>query len=267
MYQISPDLDTGVGFVRRTDIRQATTTLGYTFWPEDSWIINWGPSANYMRNYNYDDVLEDERVALTMNFDFARNVSLSGTVASEMERFGGIDFDKQIFSVSADVNTSRSYQVGANLSVGDAVRYGANPFLASSVSWGLNATLRPISRIQTTLNLNSSRLTDPRNGDSEEFDVKILRSRTDIQFTDRIGLRNIAEWNTLDETLDLNVLLNYRVNAGTVFYVGYDDHHMQADLIEGDRDGDGIDEQLFFSDELRRTNRALFVKLQYLIRY
>jgi hypothetical protein len=220
-----------------------------------------------MRNYNYDDVLEDERVALTMNFDLARNVSLSGTVASEMERFGGIDFDKQIFSVSGNVNTSRSYQLGANLSVGDAVRYGANPFLANSVSWGLSATLRPISRIETSLNLNASRLTDPRNGDSEEFDVKILRSRTDIQFTDRIGLRNIAEFNTLDETLDLNVLLNYRVNAGTVFYVGYDDHHMQADLIEGDRDGDGIDEQLFFSDELRRTNRALFVKLQYLIRY
>ena len=33
------------------------------------------------------------------------------------------------------------------------------------------------------------------------------------------------------------------------------------------RDGDGIDDQLFFSDELRRTNRAIFVKLQYLLRY
>ncbi len=42
---------------------------------------------------------------------------------------------------------------------------------------------------------------------------------------------------------------------------------MQADLIEGDRDGDGIDDQLFFSNELRRTNRAIFAKLQYLLRY
>ena len=267
LYQLSPDFDTDAGFVRRTDVRQATTTLGYRFWPEDSWVINWGPSVNYMRNYTYDDVLEDERVALTMNFDFARNVSLSGTASSDMERFGGIDFDKQTFSLSADVNTSRSYQIGANLSVGDAVRYGANPFLANSVSWGLSATLRPISRVETSFNLNASRLTDPRNGDEEVFDVKILRSRTDIQFTDRIALRNIAEWNTLDETLDLNVLLNYRVNAGTVFYLGYDDHHRRADFIVGDRDGNGIDEQLFFSDDLRRTNRALFVKLQYLIRY
>ncbi len=97
--------------------------------------------------------------------------------------------------------------------------------------------------------------------------MKILRARTDIQFTDRLALRNIVEFNTLNETFDFNVLVNYRINAGTVFYVGYDDHYMQADLIEGDRDGDGSDDQLFFSDELRRTNRAIFVKLQYLLRY
>ncbi len=266
-YQISPGLDTKVGFVRRTDVRQGTTTLGYRFWPEGSWIINWGPSVNYMRNYDYDNVLQDERLQLTLRLNFVRNITLSGTVSSEMERFLDTEYDKKSFSIQGNVNASRSYQVGANLSVGDGIRYSANPFLGRSVSWGLNATLRPVSRVQTSLQLTASRLTDPRNDGANVFDVTILRSRTEIQFTDRIGLRNIAEINTLNETLDLNVLLNYRVNAGTVFYVGYDDHYQQADLIEADRDGDGIDDQLFLSDDLRRTNRAIFVKLQYLLRY
>jgi hypothetical protein len=97
--------------------------------------------------------------------------------------------------------------------------------------------------------------------------VKLFRSRTDLQFTERLGLRSIADFNTLDETLDLNILVNYRVNAGTVFYLGYDDHYQQADLIERDRDGDGIDDQLYQSGALRRTNRAVFIKLQYLLRY
>ena len=48
------------------------------------------------------------------------------------------------------------------------------------------------------------------------------------------------------------------MNAGTVFYLGYDDHYQQGDLIEGDRDGDGFDDQLYFSRALRRTNRAIF---------
>ena len=264
-YQISPDLDTDVGFVRRTDQRRASTALGYRFWPE-TWLINWGPRVTYMRNYTFDDVLQDEEFRLSTEFQFARNINISGTFSNGLERFLGTDFEMTRFSFRGRVNTSRTYQLGANFSTGDQVRFSDTPFLGHGRSWGLNATLLPISRLQTRLNLNTSRLTDPRDN-TGVFDVKILRARTDIQFTDRLALRNILEFNTLDETVDFNVLLNYRVNAGTVFYVGYDDHYRQADLIEGDRDGDGIDDQLFFSNELRRTNRAIFVKLQYLLRY
>ena len=46
--------------MQRTDQQRNVTTLGYRFWPE-SWIINWGPSVTYGRNWNFDDVLEDEQ--------------------------------------------------------------------------------------------------------------------------------------------------------------------------------------------------------------
>ena len=62
------------------------------------------------------------------------------------------------------------------------------------------------------------------------------------------------------------MLFTYRINAGTVFYIGYDDHYRQADELYGDRDGDGFDERLFFTSDLRRTNRAIFTKLRYLFR-
>ena len=51
---------------------------------------------------------------------------------------------------------------------------------------------------------------------------------------------------------------SYRVNAGTVFFVGYDDHYRQ---------GNQIDERLFPTSAMLRTNRAVFTKLQYLFRY
>ena len=60
--------------------------------------------------------------------------------------------------------------------------------------------------------------------DGEIFDVKIFRAQSSYQFTDRLVLRNISEYNTYDKTLDLNFLAAYRVNSGTVFYIGYDDH-------------------------------------------
>ena len=96
------------------------------------------------------------------------------------------------------------------------------------------------------------------------FDVRIFRSLTTYQFTERFLFRNISEYNTFDKMLGLNFLFTYRVNAGTVFHIGYDDHHRQGNLIEADED---ITERLFKTTALRRTNRAVFLKFQYLFRY
>ena len=48
------------------------------------------------------------------------------------------------------------------------------------------------------------------------------------------------------------------MNAGTVFFVGYDDHY---------REGSQVNAQLFAADPWQRTNRSIFAKLQYLFRY
>ena len=88
--------------------------------------------------------------------------------------------------------------------------------------------------------------------------MKIFRTETTYQFTERLLLRNIMEYNTFDRTLDANLLVTYRVNSGTVFYVGYDDHYEQ---------GNRIDPVLFPTNEFRETNRAFFTKFSYLFRY
>jgi hypothetical protein len=90
-----------------------------------------------------------------------------------------------------------------------------------------------------------------------DFDVKILRALTTYQFTERLLIRNILETNTLNKTFGVNLLGTYRVNAGTVFFVGYDDRY---------REGTQINSRIFTTDEYQRTNRALFAKLQYLYR-
>jgi hypothetical protein len=261
-YEITPDFDTDVGFVRRTDERRASGNIGYVFWPNGR-IVNWGPRINVLRNWDFDRLVQDKRVGLGLNFLLAGNISLSGNYDREMERFGGIDFDKNRFSARASKN-SRSYSFDVNFNIGDQIRFSADPRLGDQFGWGVNAQVRPTTNISTQLSLNTTRLTIDG---VEEFDVKIVRGTTTYQVTEKLGFRNILEFNSLYETVDVNLLATYRVNAGTVFFIGYDDHYMQADLIEGDRDGDGIDEQLFFNKDLRRTNRAIFMKLQYLLRY
>ena len=94
--------------------------------------------------------------------------------------------------------------------------------------------------------------------DREVFDIRIFRAFTTYQFSERLLFRNISEFNTFQRTLGVNLLLTYRVNSGTVFFVGYDDHYQE---------GDRINPVLYPEDTLRQTNRAIFTKFSYLFRY
>ena len=152
-----------------------------------------------------------------------------------------------------------------NFKGGDQIFYDSvDPYLGREVGSSFRVTMRPASSLQANLSLTTSNFTDPRNNDAQVFNIKITRLQTTYQFTDRFLVRNITEYDTFDTQFDFNLLFTYRVNGGTVFYVGYDDHYRQERFIDG---LDPIEDQLFLSDEFRRTNRAIFTKLQYLFRY
>ena len=122
--------------------------------------------------------------------------------------------------------------------------------MRSTRFWGARAgsgtfiNFRPSSRLASNININTSRFTDPRGlflpglneGERDErgeiFHVNIIRALNTYQFTDRLLFRNITEFNTFDETLGLNFLVTYRVNSGTAFYIGYDDHYQQREQFD-----------------------------------
>ena len=268
LYTLSPDFRTDIGFVRRVDQKQVFSSLGYTFRPE-SWVVSWGPSVRYNWNHDFNNVLQDLDKRVAFDATFARNISVNSQFQDEMERFGGINFQKQAGRIGGQVSTSRRVSVGGYYEYGDLVRYVENPYLGRGSTGSFFAALRPLSRFQSEINLRTSDFIDPRTGDDLVFDVKILRALSTYQFTDRFLLRNISEYNTFYKTVDLNLLFTYRLNAGTAFYIGYDDHYRQADQIYGDdMDGDGIDDQLFpMATVYQQTNRAVFTKFQYLFRF
>jgi hypothetical protein len=254
--RLHPDFGTHLGFVRRVDQKQTNAMVSYRFWPE-RWILNWEPRLQYERIYDYQGVLQDEGVTGRLGATFANNMNVYATVNRDMERFQTVDFWKTRYNVGGSVNTSRRVGLSASYWTGDQIRFVDDPFLGADQQVNLVVNVRPFSRLQSEVSLNTSRFTDVRT-DTQVFDVKILRTRTTYQFTDRLLLRNIVEYDTFEKTLGGNVLASYRVNAGTVFFVGYDDHYRQGTQIE---------DRLFPTNAMLRTNRAVFTKLQYLFRY
>ena len=180
-----------------------------------------------------------------------------------MERFGGINFWKSNYSTSFSVNTSRLISVEGDFSWGDGIFFSASPFLGRSRNGRILSSIRPFSRLQADLSLDFSHLDNPVTG-SKVFDVKIFRAFTTYQFTERFLLRNITEYNSFDKKLDANILFTYRLNSGTVLFVGYDDHYQQGDFIDF---GETLAERFLVASRLQRTNRAFFTKFSYLFRY
>jgi hypothetical protein len=255
-YEIAPGFRTDVGFVQRVDIKRTNGFLQYRWWPEN-WITNLGPRLNVSRNYDYAGTLVDQEASIRGEVQFAKNITAVGGINRDMERFGGIDFWKSRLYLGGQVNTSRRVSIGGYYSSGDQVRYVADPYAGSGGNSRLYLTLRPWTRLQSQIEITTSNLVDPR-VDQEVFDVKIYRAQTTYQFTDRLLLRNILEHNSFDGTVGVNLLFTYRVNSGTVFYAGYDDRYKQ---------GAKISPLLFPTTDYQRTNRAVFMKLQYLFRY
>ncbi len=269
-FSLSPDFKTDVGFVRRTDMRRYDGSAGYQWWPE-SWVISWGPEVRYGQNYNFDNVLEDENASVGLSANFVKNIRYGFTANQDMERYEGLNFDKSRYSMFGNVNT-KLISFGGGFDWGDQIYFdAANPFLGRETSARLFMFFRPVSRLQSQIRVTTSRFTDPngffipdvnegeRAEDGVIFNVNIFRALSTYQFTDRLLFRNITEFDTYDQTLGLNFLFTYRVNSGTAFYIGYDDHYRQREQFE--------DQVNITGTGYQQTNRAIFTKIQYLFRY
>ena len=265
---IDPEFWTETGFLPRWNLRQATANVGYRWWPEST-LITWGPTVNYLRLYDHVGVLQDEQIQGQASFQFRHNISVTANVNRDLERFEEVDFRKSGYGAYG-VISSRLVSIVGGLNRGDGVLYSyggfTNPLTASpyqrailgdSTTGSFLISGRPSSRWRSDLTGIFSRLMDPTAA-AEVVDVKIFRTRTTYQFTDRLLLRYILEHNTFGKTLGNNLLMTYRINAGTVAFLGYDDRYRQ---------GRRIDEFLFPTAALQRTNRAVFGKLSYLFRY
>ena len=252
---IDPGFHTGTGFLPRVDLQQTSGTVSYRWWPESN-LMTWGPSVTYLRLYDHVGVLQDEQLQGMASFSFRNNMAITGMVNRDLERYGQIDFRKTGYGFFG-VMSARILSIYGGYNWGDGILYADDPYLGRSTIGNVNFRFQPTSRLRTEFNMVSSDFVNPLDG-AGIFHVRIFRTRTTYQFTDRLLARHIAEHNTQSVTLGNNILITYRINAGTVLFLGYDDRYQQ---------GNRIDSLLFPFTSLQRTNRAFFGKLSYLFRY
>ena len=269
--RIDPGFWTDSGFLPRVDLQQASGTATYRWWPEST-LMTWGPSVTYLRLYDHAGARQDEQLQGSASFSFRNNMALTGMVNRDVERWEGIDFRKNGFGFFG-VMSARILSIYGGYNWGDGILYRHDdygvdaPYLGWTTVGNVNFRFQPTSRLRTEFTMVSSDFVNPDSG-IDVYNVRIYRTRTTYQFTDRLLARYILEHNTDAATLGNNVLFTYRVNAGTVIFLGYDDRYQRGDLIRGtDNQLAYLGNPYFATPDLLRKNRAFFGKVSYLFRY
>jgi hypothetical protein len=273
---IGKNFGTTLGFVPRTDIRQATQFVNYRWRPKTGAFLSFGPNSFVQATWDHNGVLQDWTVRYPFEVNFKAQTGLFIRRTESMERFAGIEFREHENLFNAFTNYLRWMDVGLFIATGTRPNFfppaGLAPFLANSRDGQLSLTFRPASGLLLDETYIYSHLDGQVNGGPARtiFDNHILRSRVNYQFTRELSLRAIVDYNAvlsdpslvaLERTKHLaaDVLLTYLVHPGTALYIGYTDGYDSVALR-----GSGITP---IRNPTTSTGRQFFVKTSYLFRF
>lgn len=255
---ISPTFRAANGFITQNNTHQTSIFSNYTFFfDDDSFIQRISPNVIAGTWWNFHGQRKDEFLWTGMNMQMKgqTRVNLRVLLASN-ERFAGEDF-RGLRRVNLNVNSnfSQPVQLGTNISYGRAIaRNSSDPAMGRSTQLSFWGTVKPTSRFSIQPQVSYSRLENEETGE-EMFSGYILRNRFNYQFTKRLFVRVVTQYNDFSKSLEVDPLVTYKVNPFTAVYFG-----STHDFVDFDGRSEGVYQGFY------QTQRQVFFKLQYLFR-
>lgn len=286
---ISPGFTTVPGFVNRTDIRYAWQEADYRFRPRRGWIVDWGPTLINRYVFDHND--------MRLDTDYAPYLAVQGRGQTFIylfpyeelrERLRPADFftltqNQDYHEHSSGASFLSSYfpkvTLGASYHWGDGVNFvppsTVAPFLARLDTGTATFVVRPVKplKIENTYLFERLRTVGRSHGILNDH---ILRSKINWQFTPKLSLRLILQYNALlantpgttnpytglptSRQFNGDVLITYLVHPGTAIYVGYNSDLQNLDVTPG----------VGVSNTARgyvNDSRQFFVKVSYQFRF
>jgi hypothetical protein len=244
-----PDFRIDCGYVHLTDIWGGGGKVSYRFIPNKKWILTVTPTYNWDRWYDHNGVQIFQSSFSGMEFEFPSKTSVAVSFNNDMERWSEVDFSKRVYELDVSSAPTKYLSGGFYLQVGDGIFYEKiSPYLGYSRLINGSVMLRPNSRLSEELSLIKSTFWQEKAG-KLVYDYNIIRSKSTYQFTKKLFLRTILEYNSYWKELTSDILLSYMHNYGTVFFIGYGGLYDRDELMH-----------------LRQNSRSFFIKLSYLWR-
>jgi hypothetical protein len=274
---VGKDFRVPLGFVPRTDIRQATNFLTYRWRPKSRFLNDLGPNSFVQATWDRAGTLQDWTVRYPFQISFKRSTGVFVRREEKMERFEGVEFREHENLLAVFSSYLKWMDVSVFSSSGAKPNFfparGLAPTLANFHDASLSLTFRPTSRLLIDETYLYSHLgARPESGQTGTiFDNHIVRTKVNYQFSRALSLRAIVDYNgvlpdparvALDRSKHLtgDLLLTYLLTPGTALYIGYTDGYdnLALDPVTGLRTT---------RSPTTSTGRQFFVKSSYLFRF
>lgn len=222
-FSVHPEFEAGLGFLRRKDIHSLNIRAGYSFLPENDYIISITPSISYRRVYNFSGVLTDLDVDYSLMISGWRQTFLFLNYSDTFEKYNGVDLKPRQFrfSLFSAPLAWLSGRIGG--SFGPSIYYDEQPYLGFGQSLEGELNFRPVENLVLTTRLENHDFYESRHG-ARVYRVTILSQRINFQFSRSLFIRTITDYDSYNRTIFLSGLLGYELNPGTCFYLGVENN-------------------------------------------
>ncbi|MCU0378896.1 MAG: carbohydrate binding family 9 domain-containing protein [Bacteroidales bacterium] len=247
----SPTYQTYNGMFPEVNGRVSYMSHRYTFHINKKLIQRIRLNAASTLGYNYDGVFKEFVIQPGVNISMIGQTTLFYTyMAVNQERFRDVLFKGVNRSVFMTETTPlKGVNISFSGSAGKYIRRSEVPELGRGYNLNTELSLEPTSWLKLSFSWSTARLESIANGD-EFYNGHIFRNVTTVQFTRKLFIRGIGEYNTFDNSFNIYPLVSYKFNAFTMFCAGMTQDYLEYDLDE--------------SNTYQTTGHQYFVKLQYL---
>ena len=247
----SPTFQAEDGYVFSNDLRTADMEHSLFFYPNTPLVDNWGVDVESGLHYDYQGVRKERWVVPTLILNLKSQTQLTASYfLVNDELFHSVNFTRvNRWQFQLETNPMSSLTFSLNASAGRFIYREDQPALGAGHDISAELVLRPTDKLTLTIDYARSRLSDIAGGELL-FDGYISRVEGVYQFSDRLFVRLIGQYDEFNKAVEVDPLFSYKLNPFTIFYAG-STHDMQD---YGRPYG------------VVQTAREFFIKLQYLWR-
>lgn len=317
---ISPGFVSIPGFINRVDIREFKQEFDYRFRPRRGWIVAWGPTINTRHDFDHTGLRLDTDYTPQLVVQGRAQTQLYFQPYKQIrERLRPQDFcfygfcpspplpnqDYHEHTSGAAIQTGyfKKATILASYYWGDAINFVAlpssnssspysHPYVAHEDTSEVMLTFRPFQPLKIENTYLFDRLRAPQDAVLSAraqfpgagmaiFNDHILRSKWNWQFTPKLSVRVILQYNALlagtpgigspytylptQRQFNADFLVTYLVHPGTAIYVGYNSDLQNLNVVPMTPTSPGYitnTQHGYLND-----SRQFFVKVSYLFRF